>query len=925
MTKSTPFSNEIDLNKTDDAIALLAWLDKQPEADTPANHKLPNVAYGIPPEDTLLRAVAGLLTIHEHREQHHAAIELIRRLLQKSDVDNDRLSLLLNELQNHEQRQRQISEQRLDLFDAIKLEAAYSPPVILPILPYFAPRITTDNDHGVVFAVEIVAVQALRVPPAMDTACGDMLIALHHAANHVADRHGLGVDLRFAWRFISQQQSLSIAVIVHVSGLPDATIAEQAAAELWYTVDSVLPLNRTVFTYRPVTDPQRLEWICQPEKITHAFAIMRQEQQFKYEGRSIYGISPLGADEGNHHAMLAEMLRQPGTSVIDVQIIPTHWRQDERDTVREMLDTHWHGRHSGPPDSTETLLQRLDDSRYLRVLESYLRSLDRDLMFIVRVTVASTTPMAATSLPMVTALSLFGTSRYEIRPANLPEALEAASHLLHLNDTAWPRTNAPEGLERLIHLWTPDETLAAARLPVPGPSGLPGLAVQQIKITSLPPKLPKDGLLIGDAYEPILNQVQPIYFGMEERARHAYIVGRTGTGKTTLLENMALQDIYAGRGVGVVDPHGDLIEAILARIPAERAKDVVLFNPASAERPVGLNILDVEGDFEKNMVISEFMGLLYSIYDPGRTGIIGPRFEQAVRNAMHVAMAVEGSTLIDVMRILSNTRYARDCLKFVHDPMVKAYYKDILEGQSDFHRSEVLDYITSKFGRFTGDTAIRNVIGQSKTTIDFGRIMDDEKILLVNLSKGHIGQENSHFLGLLLVPRILIAAFSRAKQSAKQRKPFYLYIDEFQNFTTPMLSTMLSEGRKYGLSLTLANQFISQLTDRVREAIFGNIGTLGVFQVGVKDAGLLAQELYPIFDEDDLVNFPTFHMAVKMPLGGASGRPFMVKTRPSATNESLELAEAIRDYALLHYGRDAYVIDAEIRQRFNTSPQPRSS
>jgi hypothetical protein len=270
---------------------------------------------------------------------------------------------------------------------------------------------------------------------------------------------------------------------------------------------------------------------------------------------------------------------------------------------------------------------------------------------------------------------------------------------------------------------------------------------------------------------------------------------------------------------------------------------------------------------------------------------------------------------------LSDRSYVRACLKFVTDPITQSYWNDIVENQSDFHRSEVLDYITSKFGRFTGDTAIRSIIGQSKTSIDFRQVMDERKILLMNLSKGRIGQENSHFLGLLLVPRLLIAAFSRAKQVAANRQPFYLYIDEFHNFTTPMFGTMLSEGRKYGLSLTLANQFVSQLKDDVREAIFGNVGTLGVFQIGVKDAQLIEQELYPVFNRDDLMNFSAFHMALKMPSGDASGRPFMLKTRSSSVHMNAKLAEAIRHHSLLHYGRDAVVTDAEIRRRFQQPPE----
>lgn len=917
----------INWDQTDDVIGLLDWLDSQPQADPDAQpaHSLPGDAYQVDPQDAALRAIAGLLAGHQQRQQQDEASALIRRLLDRDDLDGDKLQMLMAELEKHEDRLRQASLERVQAIRASAPPSGlHAPPETVPPQPFFETFTTEDDDLAVLFAVEVRGVQPTRQPPAVEAACADLLLALYHADDYIQDRYGLGLDLRFSWRFISDQRALSLALLVRVGGLDDREQIERAAVDVWRTIDSLLPLNRVIYAFRPVTSPERLNWLRQPTEVASGFAVMRQQHQFEFEGRSIYMVQPVGRGEGNRQALLAEMLRAPGVNVLDISIRPARWTYDEREQVRQMLHPVASEDNTISGTELDVMLKRMSDERYRRALEIYNRSLGRDLMFEVRIVVASDQVQSASSLPIVAALNLFGSSHYEVRPAALAgDRHAAARHLRDLNGLDWPRPQSPPGLERLPHLWTPEEALAAAQLPIPGPAGLPGIPIMKTRITMLPAELPADGLLLGDAYDPTLNQVTPVNVNITDRARHIYVVGRTGTGKTTLLENMAVQDIHAGRGVGIVDPHGDLIESILARIPPERMQDVVLFDPSEAERPVGLNILDVEGSYEKNMVISEFMGLMYSIYDPGRTGIVGPRFEQAVRNAMHTALSIKGSTLVDVMRILSDRDYKRACIKLVKDPLVKSYWRDIADAQSDFHRSEVLDYITSKFGRFTGDTTIRSIIGQPRTTMDFNRIMNEGKILLVNLSKGKIGVENSRFLGLLLVPRLLISAFSRARQPADQRRPFYLYIDEFHNFTTPMFSSMLSEGRKYGLSLTLANQFISQLTDDVREAVLGNVGTLGVFQVGVKDAYLLQQELYPVFNLDDLVNFPAFHMAVKMPLEKSTSQPFMLKTRPSSLNPNAELAEVVRQHALLQYGRDTVLIDAEIRRRFQQPPEAR--
>ena len=311
--------------------------------------------------------------------------------------------------------------------------------------------------------------------------------------------------------------------------------------------------------------------------------------------------------------------------------------------------------------------------------------------------------------------------------------------------------------------------------------------------------------------------------------RHMYIIGKTGTGKTEFLKQMILQDIQGGEGVGVIDPHGDLIEDLLQVIPPERAEDVILFDPSDTTRPMGLNMLEASTEEEKHYMVSSIIGLMYKLYDPNQTGIIGPRFEHAIRNAMLTVMSRPGSTFIEVVRVMTDAKFVQELLPEVKDPIVRRYWTDQIAQTADFHKSEVLDYTVSKFGRFVTNRTMRNIIGQSQSAFNFRDVMDNQKILLINLSKGKIGEENSSFLGLILVPKILISAMSRQNMPMDQRKDFFFYVDEFQNFATPDFAQILSEARKYRLNLIVANQFIGQMEEEIKNAIFGNVGTLTSF------------------------------------------------------------------------------------------------
>lgn len=431
-----------------------------------------------------------------------------------------------------------------------------------------------------------------------------------------------------------------------------------------------------------------------------------------------------------------------------------------------------------------------------------------------------------------------------------------------------------------------------------------------------PAQIPTEGLYLGKStYRGV---VRPVHIAEDDRRRHIYIIGKTGTGKSELLKELILQDIKQGRGVCFIDPH-DTIEKILPLIPPERAEDVIYFYPRDFERPMGLNLLEARSEEQQHFIASAIINMFYKLFDPYRTGIVGPRFEHSVRNAMLTAMCEPGTTFVEVVRILTDAKFVQELLPKVSDPIVRRYWTDQIAQTSDFHKSEVLDYIVSKFGRFVTDKMMRNIIGQSKSAFDFRDVMDNGKILLINLAKGEIGEENSNFLGLVLVPRLLMAAMSRQDVPEDQRRDFYLYVDEFQNFATPDFAQILSEARKYRLNLTVANQFIGQLEEEVKNAIFGNIGTLMCFRVGVADANYLAREFTPVFAEEDLLNIERFHVYMKTIVNNEPVPPFSVDlTKDVEAEKKLEnprVSELIREMSRLKYGQDRALVEAEITRR----------
>jgi len=432
-----------------------------------------------------------------------------------------------------------------------------------------------------------------------------------------------------------------------------------------------------------------------------------------------------------------------------------------------------------------------------------------------------------------------------------------------------------------------------------------------------PPEIPTSGLYLGKSTYRGISR--PIHMDLDDRRRHVYIIGKTGVGKSVLLKDMILQDIKEGKGVAAIDPHGDLVEGILPMIPPERAEDVIYFDPSDTDRPMGLNMLEAKTEEQKHYIVSSIIGLMYKLYDPQKTGIIGPRFEHAIRNAMLTIMVEPGASFVEVVRVLTDSAYVQELLPKVQDPIVRRYWTDQIAQTSDFHKSEVLDYIVSKFGRFVTNKLMRNIIGQSKSAFDFRKVMDEGKILLVNLAKGKLGEENSSFLGLIMVPKILVAAMSRVDTPEEQRRDFFLYVDEFQNFATPDFAQILSEARKFRLNLCVANQFIGQMEEEVKNAVFGNVGTLVTFRVGVTDANYLQHWFTPVFNENDLINVDVYNAYVNTIIGNKPVPPFSVDLRKDMVAfkklENKQVAKAILQLSRLKYGRPRELVEAEISQR----------
>lgn len=443
--------------------------------------------------------------------------------------------------------------------------------------------------------------------------------------------------------------------------------------------------------------------------------------------------------------------------------------------------------------------------------------------------------------------------------------------------------------------------------------------IKSAKSNVMPPPadLPESGVnLLGKVV--FRQEEKKVYFASrDDRRRHFYLIGQTGTGKSAFLQEMIRQDIANGEGVAVIDPHGELVESILATIPKERVDDIVLFEPFDLERPMGLNMLEYETPEQKDFAVQEMISIFYKLFPPE---IIGPMFEHYMRNAMLALMADKDNpgTLVEIPKMFTDPAFLQERLKKVTDPVVRQFWQKEWAQTTGSTRSDMLGYVVSKVGRFIENEMMRNIIGQGKSGFDLSRIMDEKKIFLANLSKGQTGEVNSSLLGLILVSKMQMAAMKRARMSAQERQDFYLYIDEFQNFTTDSIATILSEARKYKLNLIMAHQYIPQLTDQIKNAVLGNVGSIGAFRIGAEDAEFLEKQFEPGFSRFDLVNLDNFNLVLKMMLNNKISTPFKMQTfAPQKGRE--EIVETLKKIAKLKYGKPKILVENEIIKRSFTS------
>jgi hypothetical protein len=462
------------------------------------------------------------------------------------------------------------------------------------------------------------------------------------------------------------------------------------------------------------------------------------------------------------------------------------------------------------------------------------------------------------------------------------------------------------------------ELTTLMHFPTHAVSATPQLKRVQAANAPAPIGLPTEGTLLG--INEFRGTTTNIYLTKEDRLRHLYVIGQTGTGKSKFLLSLIKQDIERGDGVCFIDPHGEDVHHILGSIPEHRMKDVIYFDPTDTQYVMGLNMLEYDPRFpeQKTFVINELFSIFHKLYAKGNPESMGPAFEQYFRNSTALVMEdpATGNTMLDISRVLADAKYREVKLARSKNPVVNQFWREIAtKAQGEASLANIVPYITNKFDIFTANDVMRPIIAQQQSAFRMREVMDNRKILLVNLSKGKLGDINANLLGMVLVGKTLMAALSRVDALASDLPPFYLYIDEFQNITTDSISAILSEARKYKLSLNVAHQFIAQLDQGIRDAVFGNVGSIAAFRVGFEDAQYLENQFKPVFETQDIMNIENYHAYVRMLARGVPQKPFSIKTLWSGGGSPAR-AEQVKQLSRTTYGKPYADIDREVRMRY---------
>lgn len=577
-------------------------------------------------------------------------------------------------------------------------------------------------------------------------------------------------------------------------------------------------------------------------------------------------------------------------------------------TPKDLMEALWKA-----PDSSE---KKQEEKQQLNAVEqSTVEAIQEKTRYpgyevLIRVVVSSNTAARSQALlkNIVAAFALFDSPTFNGFKFNLSKNIEElASAYIFRFFPQQVNQNILNSVELATVFHLPDQ------------NSIPTSQVQRqmSKQVDGPTQVMEQGLLLG--YNEFRGVKKPIRLTNKDRRRHIHIIGQTGVGKSVLQENLAYQDMLDGRGFAFVDPHGDSVEALLAKVPKERVEDVVYFNPSDLDNPIGLNMFEFDHPDQKDFLVQEAISMLYGLYDPGHTGIVGPRLEHIFRNCALLLMSdPEGGTFIDIPKLLIDEDFMKSKLKHVTDQQVLDFWtKEFPASQRSSEAGEVISWVVSKFGPFISNDAMRNIIGQTKSGFNFPDIMNNNKILLVNLSKGKMGDLNSRLIGIIFVMKFQAAAMARASILEDQRKDFTLYVDEFQNFATDSFETILSEARKYRLSLVLGNQFMTQLKEELREAIIGNVGTTITGRIGITDAEIMVKRYAPVFDAEDLTKLPNHESVVVAQIEGVPSAPFSMSWIPPMGQVNQQLSDALKRLSAAKYGRVRAQVEQEIFKRLS--------
>jgi hypothetical protein len=783
----------------------------------------------------------------------------------------------------------------------------------------------------------------------------------------------------FALRYITQPHPTSFSagnIEVALLGKIAADTKEEAetqAQALCGEIAALLGGTMPDYTWDVVTDAATFNKIWEPFEWEDAYVaeIRRREDRVRLEsvrprpmlGRghtppwntqdeSVYFVHPFVPRPTTLGRLLRTMLLQRAPILLQTAIAPV-WLTEEEEAglVAEVSKCEQYGqRREALVRESAVASPTIHEVRAAAMCEGLLSQLLRlqDAPFLLTITLASPEPLPRTVVEAVgvevtvpvgsytpsgfSPLTGLQAGGYDIAfPRTEQEQQKARQNAQFLTFDLWGETLAPAPLRRVRWLVDAHEAAGAFRFPIATADGLVGMEVRTARFRPLPREVAalgqseeKERLLVGENC--YLGMSEQVFLTERDRRQHVYIVGQTGTGKTTLLKTMIVADMVAGKGLAVIDPHGDLFDELLTHIPPTRINDVVILDPTDMEFPVGLNMLECPNEEQRHFVVREMRAIMERLirdqYEHGAADYAGPAFYQHMQMNMLLAMSNpdDPGTLLEFYEIFQHEDYWRRWVPLRWtEPQLKRWTKQNLPNIDYTKRyNDTMtwgEYLSSKFDDFVFDPKLRLIFGQKRSTIDLRRIMDEGKILLVNLAKGELAEANARFLGMVLMAKVMAAAMSRAELPVERRRVFYLYVDEFQSLATQSFVLLLSEARKFGLGLILANQFVSQIKDeRIVQAIFGNVGTLISFRVGQADAHLLEPHFAPFFDHFDLSNLPNWHACVKTTVGGQVVTPFTLRTTLLAAPPDPQTAQEARENSRKHYGRPRQEVEKEIQR-----------